>query len=33
MTHDEYMDEPGDVIEWTLRIDQLYKAEEARHNS
>jgi hypothetical protein len=30
MTHAEYMEEPRDTIEWMLRIDQLYKAEEAR---
>lgn len=30
MTHEQYLDEPKDTIEWMIRIDGLYQAEEAR---
>lgn len=29
MTHEQYLDEPWDVIEWTLRIDNMQR--EFRH--
>lgn len=30
MTHEQYMDEPKDTIEWTIRIASLFDAEEKR---
>lgn len=32
MSHAQYMDEPKDTIEWTIRIHALHEAEEARRN-
>jgi hypothetical protein len=28
MTHEQYLDEPGDVIEWNTRIHDLYRERE-----
>lgn len=30
MTHAQYLEEPKDTIEWMVRIDGLYRAEENR---
>ena len=29
LTHEQYLDEPGDSIEWTVRIDELVKRIKA----
>ena len=30
MTHQEFLDEPWDTIEWMIRIDDLFTADENR---
>jgi hypothetical protein len=29
LTHEQYLDEPGDAIQWLLRIDKLHRDAEA----
>lgn len=28
--HEDYLDEPGDVIQWMTRIDSLVRAQESK---